>query len=47
MRNSNILKKYGYVEIEDKKSHKLRGVFSKATIVKPKKYSFERADEKV
>lgn len=27
MRNSQILKKYDYIEIEDKKTHKLRGIF--------------------
>ncbi len=37
--NSNILEKYDYIEIEDKKTHKLKGVFiSGKTVDEFKKY---------
>lgn len=43
VRNSNELKQYDYVEIEDKKSHELRGVFISPKLAEEfKRYLQER-----
>ncbi len=48
IRNSNILKKYDYVEIEDKKTHQLRGVFLSREMAKEfKKYLEEKKKKRI
>ncbi|GEM_PF-2417257 len=48
IRNSNILKKYDYVEIEDKKTHQLRGVFLSKEMAKEfKKYLEEKKKKRI
>ena len=48
IRNSNILKKYDYVEIEDRKTHQLRGVFLSREMAKEfKKYLEEKKKKRI
>ena len=48
IRNSNILKKYDYVEIEDRKTHQLRGVFLSKEMAKEfKKYLEEKKKKRI
>lgn len=46
IRNSNILKKYDYVEIEDKKTHKLRGIFISGKVAEEFKKFLEKKKQK-
>ena len=48
IRNSNILKDYDYVEIEDKKTKQFRGVFLSEKMAKEfKKYLEEKKQKKI
>ncbi len=48
IRNSNILKEYDYVEIEDKKTKELRGVFLSQKMAKEfKKFLEEKKQKKI
>ncbi len=48
IRNSNILKDYDYVEIEDKKTKQFRGVFLSEKMAKEfKKYLEEKRQKKI
>ena len=46
IRNSNILKEYDYVEIEDKKTHKLRGIFVSGKVAEDFKRFLEEEKQK-
>jgi len=48
VRNSNILNKYDFVEVEDKKTRKLKGVFISADLAEEfKKFIEEKKRKKV
>jgi len=46
VRNSNILKEYDFVEVEDKKSQKIRGIFISAELAKEFREFLELKNEK-
>jgi len=46
VRNSNILKEYDFVEVEDKKSKKIRGIFISAELAKEFREFLELKNEK-
>ena len=46
IRNSNILKEYDYVEIEDRKTHKLRGIFVSGKVAEDFKRFLEEKKQK-
>ncbi len=48
VRNSNQLKDYDYVEIEDKKTHKIRGIFISGKVAAEfKKYLKEKKEKQI
>jgi hypothetical protein len=47
VRNFSILDEYGYVEIEDKKTHRLKGAFVSGELLESvREYLIEKAKEK-